>query len=165
MEARRIQQSKSANRKFKRRDSKNGPTPLASDPDLRESAYTKDGPLQVSEHRKTQRAVTRRCRTRGWPCAAGKHRMGRMARISTRSCDEPRTHRNVRESIAAMILRHANDRVTRKHYIKPPTLESNRRHETAIESFSAIEKPGFLPICSPENPSTSQETTSFEWVQ
>jgi hypothetical protein len=30
----------------------------------------------------------------------------------------------VRESIAAMVLRHSNDRVTRKHYIKPPTLEA-----------------------------------------
>lgn len=70
----------------------------------------------------------------------------------------------IRESIAAMILRHANDRVTRKHYIKPPTLEAIAAMRRLSESFSAIEKPELLPTCSPESPSTAQETTSVEWV-
>ena len=30
----------------------------------------------------------------------------------------------VRQAIAAMILRHSNDRVTRKHHIKPPSIEA-----------------------------------------
>jgi integrase len=41
----------------------------------------------------------------------------------------------VKESIAAMILRHANDRVTRKHYIKPPTLEAIAAMRRLSESF------------------------------
>src|ERR1022692_4489208 len=71
----------------------------------------------------------------------------------------------IRESIAAMILRHANDRVTRKHYIKPPTLEAVAAMRRLSESFSAIEKPRLLPTCSPESPSPAQKTTSVEWVQ
>lgn len=71
----------------------------------------------------------------------------------------------VRESIAAMILRHANDRVTRKHYIKPPTLEAIAAMRRLSESFSALEKPSLLPTCSPEHPSTHKETTTVEWVQ
>jgi len=70
----------------------------------------------------------------------------------------------VRESIAAMILRHANDRVTRKHYIKPPSLEAIAAMRRLSEFFSSIEKPELLPTCSPESPSTTQETTSVEWV-
>jgi len=61
-------------------------------------------------------------------------------------------------------LRHANDRVTRKHYIKPPTLEAIAAMRRLSESFSAIEKPGLLPTCSPETPITAQETTSVEWI-
>jgi hypothetical protein len=64
-----------------------------------------------------------------------------------------------------MILRHANDRVTRKHYIKPPTLEAIAAMRRLSEFFSAIEKPGLLPICSPTSPSTPKETTPVEWVQ
>jgi hypothetical protein len=71
----------------------------------------------------------------------------------------------VRESIAAMILRHANDRVTRKHYIKPPTLEAVAAMRRLSESFSAIEKPTLLPTCSPESPSTAPKATLVEWVQ
>jgi integrase len=33
----------------------------------------------------------------------------------------------VSESVAAMILRHSNERVTRKHYIKPPTIGQSPR--------------------------------------
>src|ERR1035438_6789136 len=56
----------------------------------------------------------------------------------------------VRESIAAMVLRHSNDRVTRKHYIKPPTLEAIAAMRRLSETLLALEKPKMLPNCSPE---------------
>jgi hypothetical protein len=64
-----------------------------------------------------------------------------------------------------MILRHVNDRVTRKHYIKPPTLEAIAAMRRLSEFFSAIEKPGLLPTCSPASLSTGQVSRSVEWLQ
>jgi integrase len=60
----------------------------------------------------------------------------------------------VRESIAAMVLRHSNDRVTRKHYIKPPTLEAMAAMRRLSEVLLPMEKSILLPNCSP---STSNE--------
>jgi len=71
----------------------------------------------------------------------------------------------VRESIAAMILRHSNDRVTRKHYIKPPTLEAIAAMKKLSETLSAIEKPKLLPKCSPEASEGAQGTEEVRWVQ
>jgi len=42
----------------------------------------------------------------------------------------------VRESIAAMILRHANERVTRKHYIKPAPVEAVSAMRQLSDTFS-----------------------------
>jgi integrase len=71
----------------------------------------------------------------------------------------------VRESIAAMILRHSNDRVTRKHYIKPPTLEAVAAMRRLSETFLGIEKQRLLPGCSPVVPNTGHGAGSVEWVQ
>jgi hypothetical protein len=54
----------------------------------------------------------------------------------------------VRESIAAMILRHTNERVTRKYYIKPPSSEA--RAALPSEAFSNVGSVKLLPKnCSP----------------
>jgi integrase len=53
----------------------------------------------------------------------------------------------VRESIAAMVLRHTNDRVTRKHYIKPPSIEAVMTMRQLSETLTRTH---LLPICSPE---------------
>ena len=71
----------------------------------------------------------------------------------------------VRESIAAMILRHSNDRVTRKHYIKPPTLEAIEAMKKLSETLSAIEKPKLLPNCSPEASKRAEGPEEVRWVQ
>jgi hypothetical protein len=71
----------------------------------------------------------------------------------------------VRDSIAAMILRHANDRVMRKHHIKPPTLEAIAAMRRLSETFSAIENPVLLPTRSPDGPSPAEKTTAVEWIQ
>jgi hypothetical protein len=55
----------------------------------------------------------------------------------------------IRESITAMILRHANDRVTRKHYIKPPTLEAIAAREAPVREFFVAPKAGFAPRLFP----------------
>jgi hypothetical protein len=55
----------------------------------------------------------------------------------------------IRESITAMILRHANDRVTRKHYIKPPTLEAIAACEAPVREFFIAPKAGFAPRLLP----------------
>jgi len=47
----------------------------------------------------------------------------------------------VLESIAAMILRHTNDRVTRKHYIKPAPVKAIAAMRQLSETFSKVETP------------------------
>jgi hypothetical protein len=42
-----------------------------------------------------------------------------------------------------MILRHANERVTRKHYTKPPTLEAIAACEAPVREFFFAPKAGF----------------------
>ena len=48
----------------------------------------------------------------------------------------------------ALILRDVNDRVTRKHYIKPPTLEAITANEATVGELFALEKPSVLPRVS-----------------
>jgi integrase len=57
----------------------------------------------------------------------------------------------VRESIAAMVLRHSNDRVTRKHYIKRPTLEAIAAMRRLSETFWHWTSRKCSPI-APQNP-------------
>jgi integrase len=71
----------------------------------------------------------------------------------------------VRESIAAMVLRHSNDRVTRKHYIKPPTLEAIAAMRRLSETLLALDKPKMLPKCSPEPPKEVEGTVEARWLQ
>ena len=47
-------------------------------------------------------------------------------------------------------LRHSNDRVTRKHYIKPPSIEAVSAMQRLSDTLPAMEKPQLLPNCSPE---------------
>jgi integrase len=71
----------------------------------------------------------------------------------------------VRESIAAMVLRHSNDRVTRKHYIKPPTLEAIAAMRRLSETLLALDKPKMLPNCSPEASKGVEGAGEVRWVQ
>ncbi|MGO9575994.1 MAG: tyrosine-type recombinase/integrase [Terriglobales bacterium] len=71
----------------------------------------------------------------------------------------------VRESIAAMVLRHSNDRVTRKHYIKPPTLEAIAAMRRLSETLLALDKPKMLPKCSPEPQKEVEGTVEARWLQ
>jgi len=71
----------------------------------------------------------------------------------------------VRESIAAMVLRHSNDRVTRKHYIKPPTLEAIAAMRRLSETVLALDKPKMLPNCSPESPEAVEDSAEIPWIQ
>ena len=71
----------------------------------------------------------------------------------------------VRDSISAMVLRHTNDRVTRKHYIKPASIEAIAAMRTLSETLSALPEPKMLPNCSPEEPNQNTETGTKPWVQ
>lgn len=71
----------------------------------------------------------------------------------------------VRESIAAMVLRHSNDRVTRKHYIKPPTLEAIAAMRRLSETILALDKPKMLPNCSPESSERVEGSKEIPWIQ
>ena len=62
----------------------------------------------------------------------------------------------VRESIAAMILRHTNERVTRKHYIKPPSIEARAAMHLLSEAISNVGSVKLLPKIAPQ---TSQKAT------
>jgi len=70
----------------------------------------------------------------------------------------------VRESIAAMVLRHSNDRVTRKHYIKPLTLEAiaaMRRLSETIPHWTTRNAPQLLP----ESSERVEGGAEIPWVQ
>jgi len=75
----------------------------------------------------------------------------------------------VRESIAAMILRHTNDRVTRKHYIKPAPIEAIVAMRQLSDTFSKVETPRLLPTNAPQNaPQTAElnkQAAEGKWVQ
>jgi hypothetical protein len=51
----------------------------------------------------------------------------------------------VRDSISAMVLRHTNNRVTRNHYIKPPSIEPRAAMRQLSETLSALGKSKLLP--------------------
>jgi hypothetical protein len=59
----------------------------------------------------------------------------------------------------------ANDRVTRKRYIKPPTIEAIAAMRRFSETFSALEKPKLLSSCSPEARKDVKGTTVASCVQ
>jgi integrase len=71
----------------------------------------------------------------------------------------------VRETIAAMILRHTNDRVTRKRYIKPPSINAISAMRRLSETLLTLEGSKLLPNCSPEPPQVAPGTTNVRWVQ
>jgi integrase len=71
----------------------------------------------------------------------------------------------VRESIAAMILRHTNERVTRKHYIKPPSIETRAAMRLLSEAFSNVGSVKLLPRIAPQTSQKSQEATRASLVQ
>ena len=71
----------------------------------------------------------------------------------------------VRESIAAMILRHTNDRVTREHYIKPPSIEAIMAMRRLSETLLTLEGSKLLPNCSPEAPQVALGTANDRWLQ
>ena len=71
----------------------------------------------------------------------------------------------VKEFIAAMVLRHSNDGVTREHYIKPPTLEAIAAMRWLSETLLALDKPKVLPNCSPEGPKETEGTADVHWIQ
>jgi len=74
----------------------------------------------------------------------------------------------VRESIAAMILRHTNDRVTRKHYIKPAPVEAIVAMRQLSETFSKVETPKLLanaPQNAPQTLESAEQRTSGQWLQ
>ena len=74
----------------------------------------------------------------------------------------------MRESIAAMILRHTNDRVTRKHYIKPAPVEAITAMRQLSDTFSKVETPKLLandPQNAPQTPESVEARAESEWVQ
>lgn len=71
----------------------------------------------------------------------------------------------VREAIAAMVLRHSNKRVTRKHYIKPPSIEAVSAMQRLSEMLSTIKAPKLLPNCSPGAPKEVEVGGQFRSVQ
>jgi integrase len=71
----------------------------------------------------------------------------------------------VRDSIGAMILRHTNDRVTRKHYIKPPSLEAITAMRRLSETFSKVETPKLLPTNAPQPAESDGERVEGQWLQ
>lgn len=71
----------------------------------------------------------------------------------------------VRESIAAMSLRHTNERVTRKHYIKPPSIEARVAMRLLSEAFSNVGSVKLLAKIAPQTSKKPQEATSANWLQ
>ena len=71
----------------------------------------------------------------------------------------------VRDSIAAMILRHTNERVTRKHYIKPPSAESRAAMRLLSVAFSNVGSIKLLPKIAPQTSQKSEDANGASWVQ
>lgn len=71
----------------------------------------------------------------------------------------------VREAIAAMILRHSNDRVTRKHYIKPPSIEAVSAMQRLSDMLTTMQRPQLLPNCSPDVGKQGESEVTSRWVQ
>jgi integrase len=51
----------------------------------------------------------------------------------------------IRETMAAMVLRHTSDRVTRKHYIKPPSIDAIAAMRRLSETLLTLEGSKFSP--------------------
>jgi len=66
---------------------------------------------------------------------------------------------DLRETIAAMILSHTNDCVTRKHSIKPPSIEAIYAMRRLSETLLTLEASKLLPNCPPEPPQVAQGMT------
>jgi hypothetical protein len=64
-----------------------------------------------------------------------------------------------------MVLRHSNDRVTRKHYIKPPSIEAVSAMQRLSDTLATMQKPQLLPNCSPEVPKEGEAQAASQWVQ
>ncbi len=64
-----------------------------------------------------------------------------------------------------MILRHTNDRVTRKRYIKPPSIEAIAAMRRLSETLLTLEGSKLLPNCSPEASQVALGTTNVRRVQ
>jgi integrase len=71
----------------------------------------------------------------------------------------------VREAIAAMILRHSNDRVTRKHYIKPPSADAVSAMQLLSDTLTTMQRPQLLPNCSPDVGIGKKTEMSSRWLQ
>jgi integrase len=71
----------------------------------------------------------------------------------------------VRESIAAMILRHTDERVTRKHYIKPPSIKARAAMRLLSEAFSNVGSVKLLPKTAPQASQKATETIITTPVQ
>jgi hypothetical protein len=71
----------------------------------------------------------------------------------------------VRESIAAIILRHTNDRVTRKHYIKPPSFEARAAMQLLSNAFSELEAVKLLPKTAPQPSQKATVTIQASTIQ
>jgi integrase len=70
----------------------------------------------------------------------------------------------VRETIAAMVLRHSNDRVTRKHYIKPPSIEAVSAMQRLSDTLTSMQRPPLLPSCSPDATKEAESGAQATWV-
>ena len=69
----------------------------------------------------------------------------------------------VGEPIAAMILRHTNQRVTRKHYIKPPSIEARAAMLLLSEAFSNVGSVKLLPKIAPQTSQKLDDATGASW--
>jgi len=58
--------------------------------------------------------------------------------------------------------------VTKKHYIKPPSIESTMAMRLLSETFSKLGEVKLLPNCSPtapQQPTQNEEKPDPKWVQ
>jgi len=69
----------------------------------------------------------------------------------------------VRDAIKAMVLRHSNERVTKKHYVKPPSMDAIMAMRQLSETFSTLRVPEMLPK-SPEAPEVERGPEEPRWV-
>ena len=66
-----------------------------------------------------------------------------------------------RVAVQPMILRHTNDRVTKKHHIKPPSLESTMAMRQLSERFSKQGEIKWIKLHS-EQPTRNEEKSDPE---
>jgi hypothetical protein len=63
-----------------------------------------------------------------------------------------------------MILRHTNDRVTRKHYIKPAPVEAIAAMRQLSETFAKVETPKLLAN-DPQSAESEELRADGKWLQ